>query len=337
VSPRRFISIAIGLAASYLVRLLARLEPQRWLPPAISLRLFRLSSRTGTAMTTASVRRCQPTPTWTTRTNLRYAATGRDGLFDLVLPQGPGPHPWLLWVHGGGWHFGSKEYPLPYVEILASRGIAGVVVNYPLAPAAAYPAAPSAVNDALTHVMKHAAEYGLDPDRVVLAGDSAGAQVAAEVATAITNPAYAEQSSWRPALTPDRLRGVLLFCGIYDTDALDSSDRFFEAALESAMWSLGRNRNWKQSEANRLMSVRHHVTAAFPATFLAAGNADPLTRRQTPPFAARLSELGVELDEYYPGTEEAPINHEFQYWLDTPAGAEALERALRFLESVTRD
>ena len=189
MNPRRATTLAIGLVATYLVRALARLRPQRLLPPAISLRLFRTSSMAGATLTADNLRRHQPARTWTTRTDLRYADTGRDGLFDLVLPDGPGPHPWLLWVHGGGWHFGSKEDPLPYVEHLASRGIAGVVVNYPLAPAAAYPAAPRAVNAARAHLLEHAVGYGLDPDRVVVAGDSAGAQVAAEVATLATNPA----------------------------------------------------------------------------------------------------------------------------------------------------
>ncbi|RYZ32095.1 MAG: alpha/beta hydrolase [Propionibacteriaceae bacterium] len=333
--PRRALRVAAAVAANYLVRVLVRLSPQRWLTPSVTLRLFRLSSQPGTATTAADVRKHQPARTWTTRTDLAYAP-GRDGLFDLVLPDGPGPHPWVLWAHGGGWHFGSKEYPLPYVELLASRGFAGVVVNYPLAPRSAYPAAPRAVDAALAHILAHADEYGLDPDRVVLAGDSAGAQIAAEVATATTNPAYAAACGASPALSPDQLRGVLLFCGIYDAAALDDSDRFFEAGLESAMWSLSRRRDWKAGEACRLMSVREHVTAAFPRTFLAAGNADPLTRRQTPPMAARLRELGVDLAEYYPGDDQAPVNHEFQYWLGTAPGAEALERAVAFLTEVTR-
>lgn len=332
---RRPVSFAVSVVAHFSVRVLSRLKPQRWLTPSISLRFFRLSSRAGFELTTANVRRHQPEPTWTTRSDLVYTPGGRDGLFDLVLPDGPGPHPWLLWAHGGGWHFGSKEYPLPYVELLASRGIAGVVVNYPLAPASAYPAAPRAVNAALTHVLEHAAEYGLDPDRVVLAGDSAGAQVAAQVAALTTNPAYAAETGLRPALTPAQLRGTLLFCGIYDAVGLDDSDRFFEAALESAMWSLARTRRWQASETCLQMSVRNHVNAGFPPTFLAAGNADPLTRRQTPPMAARLRELGVEVDEYFPGTPENPVNHEFQYWLATTEGAEAFDRAVAFLEKVT--
>ncbi len=308
----------ISVLANYLVRVLVRLKPQRWCPPSVTLRLLRVSSTRGLRAASAGVRGHLPASGWSTRHDLSYAP-GRDGLFDLVLPDSPGPHPWLLWAHGGGWHFGDKSYPLPYVELLATRGIAGVVINYPLAPHASYPAAPEAVAAAMAHVREHAAEYGLDPDRVVIAGDSAGAQVAAEYA----------------AHNPAGLRGAVFFCGIFDPSGLDDSDRYFEAALESAMWSLSGRRAWKNAPATAAMNVVAQVGTDFPPTFLAAGNADPLTRRQTPPLAARLRELGVDLTEYFPGTPEHPVHHEFQFLLDTPEGAEALEQTVRFLRKVT--
>ncbi|MCX6395734.1 MAG: alpha/beta hydrolase [Propionibacteriales bacterium] len=326
----------VPVLARYLLRVLVRLSPQRWLTPAVTLRVLRAANRDGMAVGADRMRQHLPPRTWTTRTDLTYGDNGRDSLFDLVLPDGPGPHPWLLWVHGGGWHFGSKEFPLPYVELLASRGFAGVVVNYPLAPGPAYPAAPRAVNDALAHVLSRASELGLDPDRVVLAGDSAGAQVAAEVATLVTSPEYAARTTVTPALTADQLRGVLLFCGLYDTTALGDSDRHFAAALESAMWSLAGTRHWRSTATSHLMSTRDHVTAAFPPTFLSAGNADPLTATQSVPFAVRLAELGVQVEEFFPGTATAPAHHEFQFALETPAGAEALERVTDFLARTTR-
>lgn len=322
------------MVATWLVRVLTHLNPQRWCPPTISLRLFRWSFEANNAMTTVDLRRQLPAAGWTTRADLSYAQRS-DCRFDLVLPDGPGPHPWLLWVHGGGWHFGDKSDVLPYVELLGTRGFAGAVVNYPLAPHAKYPAAPRAVNEALAHLIKHAEEYRLDRSRVVLAGDSAGAQIASELAALVTNRQQAAASTITPALTAAQLRGAMLFCGIFDPTGLDDSNRMFEAVLESAMWSVTRSRTWKDSPACRAMTVVDHVTADFPPTFLAAGNQDPLTRRQAPAMAARLRQLGVPLEEYYPGDEAEPSYHEFQLRLGTPAAAEALERAVSFLERVT--
>ncbi|MCW2754998.1 MAG: alpha/beta hydrolase [Marmoricola sp.] len=333
---RRVLALTGVVASSYAVRVIARLRPQRWLTPAISLRLFRMSWGPSLAIVAAEMRQHLPASGWSTRTDLQYAVgAGREGRFDLVLPAGPGPHPLVVWVHGGGWHFGDKSDALPYVELLATRGFAGAVLNYPRAPRARYPAAPRQVNAALRHLTVRAAEYDIDPDRIVLAGDSAGAQIAAEIAALVTNPAYAGTTTLVPALEPHQLRGALLFCGIFDPAGLVESDRIFEAALESAMWSLARSRTWLESETCRLMRVVDHLTPSYPPTFLAAGNADPLTRRQTPPMAARLRELGVSLDEYYPGDAANPINHEFQQALDTAEGQEAFERAVAFLERVT--
>ena len=332
---RRTSRLGLAIAGSIVVRIMARLKPQRWCPPAISLRLFRLTSEPASAISAADLRSRLPQGGWSTRTDLEYAAgAGRHGRFDLVVPDGPGPHPLVIWLHGGGWHFGDKADVLPYLEHLASRGFACAAVNYPLAPESRYPAAPRQVNEAVRHLLTHAAEYDIDPSRFVLAGDSAGAQVAAELAVLTTSSEYAASTTISPALSPEQLRGALLFCGIFDPPALDDSGRMFEAVMESAMWSLTGSRAWKETEACGLMDVRAHATAEFPPTFLCAGNQDPLTRRQTPPMAARLGELGVPVDGYYPGDDAAPVNHEFQFWLGTPEGAEAFERTVTFLKRV---
>ncbi|WP_183407085.1 alpha/beta hydrolase [Nocardioides marmorisolisilvae] len=315
MSISRAAHLGVAVLATFLVRVLVRFKPQRWCPPAISLRLFRLSSQATNAITTADLRRRVPAAGWTSRTDLSYGP-GRFDRFDLAVPDRPGPHPLVVWVHGGGWHFGDKRDVLPYGEMLAARGFAVAAVNYPLAPRVRYPAAPDAVRAALNHLREHAAELDLDPERIVLAGNSVGAQIVSELAVSGTSP----------------LRGLVLFCGIYDPVGLDDSDRMFEAVLESAMWSVTRSRHWQHSPVCAEMTVVDKVTADFPPTFLSGGNQDPLFRRQTPPMAQRLHELEVAVEEFYPGDEAAPCFHEYQTWLGTPAGAEAFERVVAFLE-----
>jgi len=302
-------------AADFLVRVLVRLKPQRWCPPAISLRLFRVSAEASNEATTAAMRQRLPgTGGWSTRRDLSYA-TGRDGLFDLTVPDGAGPHPLVVWVHGGGWYSGSKADVLPYLELLATRGFAGAAVNYPRAPRSAYPAAPDAVEAAVQHLTSHAEDYGIDPSRVVLAGDSAGAHIAGELAIR----------------SPESYRGALLFCGTYDPTRVDDTDRIFAAALETVMWSVTRSRRWRETAACSQMTVLDRVTAHFPPTFLSAGDLDPLTRNQSLPMIRRLTELGVPLDSYVP---DEPSYHEFQFRLGTPAADEAFERTVTFLRRV---
>ncbi len=91
--------------------------------------------------------------------------------------------PAILYFHGGGWVIGSLEgYDLPCRFFCAATGCAVVAIDYRLAPEHKFPAA---VDDAATSfrwLVANAASLGLDPARIVVAGDSAGGTLAAVVA-----------------------------------------------------------------------------------------------------------------------------------------------------------
>jgi acetyl esterase/lipase len=100
---------------------------------------------------------------------------------DLYLPKGPGPHPALVAVHGGGWQQGARsafQYWGPY---LAARGYGLFAITYRLAKkgTTTYPQAVHDVVAAVQFVRASAAEYRLDPGRLGLFGASAGGHLAA--------------------------------------------------------------------------------------------------------------------------------------------------------------
>jgi len=314
--------------------LFVRVHPERWLPPAISVRLVRRLSDPGNAAASERMRAALPVGGRRVRHDLVYdPATGRDGLFDLVLPDGDGPFPVLVWLHGGGWISGSKADPLPYLELLATRGFAGAVLNYPLAPGSRHPAAPLAALQALDHLVEHAAEHDIDPGRIVLAGDSAGAQVAASAALACVDPGYA--AALGRGTPPVPVRATVGFGGTFDPPALLHADRTFRAVLASAMWAVAGRRRWARSATAQQMTIREHATASYPPTFLRAGNADPLTAGGTVPLAARLAELGTDLDQRIVGDAGEPLHHQYQFVLTSPAAQRSFEELVGFLERVT--
>jgi acetyl esterase/lipase len=111
----------------------------------------------------------------------RYALDerGRSLHLDLYRPSTPGPHPVVVWVHGGSWIRGERTDRTALCRWLADRGHAVVAVEYRLPPPA--PVGEGQRRDvaaAAAWVAAHAAEEDLDPDRIVLAGQSAGATLA---------------------------------------------------------------------------------------------------------------------------------------------------------------
>jgi len=103
----------------------------------------------------------------------------------LFTPPGPGPHPVLLYFHGGGWVIGDRDTHDDQARALCARGGALVVsVDYRLAPEDPFPAALDDVRAATTWAAGHAEALGADPQRLGVAGDSAGANLAAAVCLA---------------------------------------------------------------------------------------------------------------------------------------------------------
>jgi acetyl esterase/lipase len=125
--------------------------------------------------------------------NVRYAdGAGRRHLLDVYRPATPVTGaPVLVQVHGGAWIIGEKrEQGRPLMYQLAASGWVCVAPNYQLSPGVAFPEHLIDVKRALAWVRGHIAEYGGDPDFVVLSGGSAGGHLATLAALTPNDPEY---------------------------------------------------------------------------------------------------------------------------------------------------
>ncbi|MFP5021623.1 alpha/beta hydrolase fold domain-containing protein [Pseudonocardia phyllosphaerae] len=103
------------------------------------------------------------------------APAGEPLLLDLHLPDGPGPHPVTLWLHGGAWFLGSRtDDAATTCRGLAERGIAVASADYRLGDAGAFPASVEDVRAAVRWVRAEGERFGLATGRVGCAGWSAG-------------------------------------------------------------------------------------------------------------------------------------------------------------------
>ena len=277
-------------------------------------------------------------PAVTEHRGIRYQDDAGTRRLDIYLPPGhtgETPAPVVFWVHGGAWISGSRRDIAPYLRMLAARGFAAVGVDYSVAPGRIYPQALLELDQAVTFLQGHAGTYGLDMDRVVLAGDSAGAQLAAQLAVLATNPDYARLTRLPPPLDPADLRGVILHCGVYDLQALAGLRGILGWGFKTALWAYTGSRNWSATPAGNQISVLDHLTAAFPPAFVTGGNGDSLTVSQSVPLAARLSALGTGVrTRFWPADHRPALPHEYQFHLNREEARQTLTETLAFLRSV---
>src|SRR5215471_998228 len=99
---------------------------------------------------------------------------------DAWVPDGEGPFPTAILVHGGGWNHGDKQTTFnPIFDPLTQAGFVWFTVNYRLAPKYHYPAAIDDVVLAIRYVEAHAREFKVDLSRIAISGESAGGHIVA--------------------------------------------------------------------------------------------------------------------------------------------------------------
>src|SRR4051812_15776377 len=110
------------------------------------------------------------------RENIEFAKVGGEPLtLDAYVPEGPGPFPTCILVHGGGFIRGDKQtFITPIFAPLAKAGFTWFTINHRLAPKHRWPACADDVATAIRWVRKHASEYKVDPQRIAIIGESAG-------------------------------------------------------------------------------------------------------------------------------------------------------------------
>jgi len=140
------------------------------------------------------------------RGDLAYGPSPGERL-DLFPVEGAAPSPLLVFVHGGWWQNLDKADFLFPAPAFLRRGIAYASVNYDLAPKADIPEIVEQLRRAVSWLTRNAPDHGADPERIFLAGHSAGGHLAVCCLTA----------DWaRYGLASPPVRGCLSISGIYD-------------------------------------------------------------------------------------------------------------------------
>lgn len=272
--------------------------------------------------------------------------TEKDTKLDVYYPASSEiSNPTLIWIHGGGWISGNKNQIANYLKILASKNFTVVGVNYSIAPKYQYPLALKQVNEAIKYLLNHALDFKIDPTKLGLAGDSAGSQIAAQIATLYTNNSYKGNiladtgfDIGELAELPVPLNAIVLCCGGYNLETLVKSNAYnnkiFRDFIDTVIPSYSGYIDPVNQKEFKTFSVYNYIDpVSFPKAFITAGDADPLYQ-QSIELASKLYpsvDPGTSEDMYYP----PELSHEYQFELhDTGGhGKAALERIVTFLNN----
>ena len=203
------------------------------------------------------------------------------------------PQPVILYFHGGGWVLGNIQTHDGVCRHLArATGCVVISVDYRLAPEHKYPAALNDAYAATAYVSQHAEELGIDAQRLIVAGDSAGGNLAAAVSLKSRDengPKIAQQILIYPVIEPNFQTASYVAFGEGHGLTKDSMQWFWEQYMD------------EDSVDRKYLCLANANTNGLPPTFVLTAEYDVL-RDEGENYATRLRASGVATQlKRYPG------------------------------------
>lgn len=234
--------------------------------------------------------------------------------------------PVIMWIHGGGYIANSKETVKSYMMALANEGFVLVNIDYALAPTYKYPSQITQCNEALKYVWDNIENFNGDRESIFIGGDSAGAQIASQLGAIISNKKLAEGMNLKPSICNSVLRGVILFCGLYDMDSVRAT-KF--PGIQTYMQCLTGVKDFEHYKRIDELSTIKNITLNYPNTFITVGDIDPFVN-QGKELASLLRDSGVKVTSKF--FENKDLWHEYQFKFSLPEAQETFKSVIDFLK-----
>ena len=280
--------------------------------------------------------------------DLQYDSERPNGYLDIYYPDQGSREKFftVIYIHGGGYIWGDKlagdpagnggGYDSSLVRYLVNEGYKVVSMNYALAPEYPFPHAVEQLNKGLGWLRENAGALKIDMDRVILAGASAGGNLAGILVNIHTNPVYSREIGIAPVLSGSAIKAVVFEGGLMD-------NRYFgithNAVFDYVFFHMGRVyfrvNELKKNKKIIVSGVLEHISKNFPPSFISDGNTATFYD-QAKELADRLSALGVPNElSIYPEKEAGKLIHGFEesgsVW-----GKKTMEKISVFLENIEK-
>ena len=250
--------------------------------------------------------------------DIPYVANGHPRqTLDLYIPVPNHPVPLVVWIHGGAWKLGSKDWI--NIKYLTQHGYAIASVDYRFSGDAKFPAQIQDCNTALNFLIANAGSYGIDPKRLVVGGGSAGSHLALLLGLARKESEFGADPSIQPL-------AILDFFGPVDFISMLEETSQREVAEDDFKQLLGASPTTHPSLARRASPLTY-VGTGNPPTLILHGDKDAsVPYRQSQRLHERLTQAGIrnELITVKDAGHDGPM-------FATP---ELQEKVILFLQSV---
>ena len=264
-------------------------------------------------------------------TDISYMDDTNDNhLLDIYGAEQDALKPVVIDIHGGGFFGGTKENNILHNQMYADAGFAVVAMNYTLMPEADFITIEQELFAVLKWIEHHAEEYGLDTDRIVIGGDSAGGFLSLLTASIIAS----EDLQNYYGVTPPAytIKGYVLSCPVTDLDSLRDAEKGFKSFMAGKM-----NQTVFEDE-----SVYRHVDlykiidpATFPEVYIITTPTDTNFYPDAVKFDAFLTENGIPHHYHEYVGKEQNLKHVFNVSdPETEEGKEANQASFLYLYDI---
>ena len=211
--------------------------------------------------------------------------------------------PLLIYIHGGSWVSGITEMRNSYISNWAKKGFFTAAISYSYAPQKVFPYQLQEMFTAIDFILDHADEYGIDTDKIVLAGESAGGYFISYAASVMKDKAILDKLGIEFRHSNDfSVKALVSISGCYDLKRMSDKSKpqsefpdiktmitsYLGKDYDSAVKDLNSDEGYKYSPT---------VNAGYPPSFLIWADKDKL-RYESFDFAKELESFGIPYELY---------------------------------------
>lgn len=262
---------------------------------------------------------------------------------DIMLPNDniSRKRPVVVYWHGGGFLFGSKSIGDPLaVAKVTDAGIfdkileAGFIVvncDYAQAPDYRFPVQLEQVNQVFETLLKAADTYGIDTERFLMMGSSAGADLTEIYGLIVSDEKYARKIGITPAVTPEQLKGLIVDESFLSLDKIEDKNM----DIMTGAW-LGEN-DVHTSDTAIIVNVPKHIKEKYIETFIVTSNKEPFFPLSANDLKEVLDKNNLLYDYFEPDVAKYgdQVPHGFLSQGDkTPVSKECFEKCIKFMKRV---